>query len=120
MAYGYRPRGMPVRFMEGAPDIVRNNVLDILAIKPATPLDFDVLLRSDPPAGVSRPCFEHHQTPGIDFGKHGTRGQHFFLNGPEMRAYRERNRRNRVAWRDLPERTQLAIVAYLESDSWMK
>jgi hypothetical protein len=32
----------------------------------------------------------------------------------EMRAFRDRNRRKRVAWRDLPEPTQQAIVHYLE------
>jgi hypothetical protein len=44
-ANGYRPRGMPARFMAGAPDIVRKNVLDLLGIVPAAPLDFDVVLR---------------------------------------------------------------------------
>jgi hypothetical protein len=37
------------------------------------------------------------------------------LEPHEAREYRETNRRNRVAWRDLPEATRRAIVAYLES-----
>lgn len=41
MMYEYKPRGMPARFTEGAPDIVKRNVIDILAIVPAAPLDYD-------------------------------------------------------------------------------
>ena len=115
MTRQYKPRAMPRRFLEDAPAIVRANVLDVIAIKPAAPLDYDVILRADVPPGVKSPCFAHYQSPGIDFGRYGTRGQHFFLNGPELRAYRERNRRKRVAWRDLPAATQSAIVTYLES-----
>ena len=111
----YRPRSMPARYMEDAPKIVRENVLDLFKVIPAAPLDFDVVLRADLPPGVAAPCFAHYQTPSLDFGRYGTRGQHFFLSGPELRAYRERNRRKRIAWRDLPAETQRAIVAYLES-----
>lgn len=38
------------------------------------------------------------------------------LTTPQARAYRGRNRRKRVAWRDLPEPTQRALVAYLGTD----
>ena len=84
----YRPRYMPARYMEGAPEIVRENVLDLFKVIPAAPLDFDVVLRANLPPGVAAPCFAHYQSPGLDFGRYGTRGQHFFLSGPELRAYR--------------------------------
>lgn len=101
----YRPRGMPVRFMDGAPAIVRRDIIDIIAIKPAAPLDFDIIFREvDIRAGMS----------GLDFGTDGSQGCHFYLQRHEMAAYRTRNRRKRVAWRDLPEATQKAIVRYLE------
>lgn len=105
MPYNYRPRGMPRRFLEGAPDIVRAQVLDLIRIAPAAPLDFDVILRPEP---------NPQEIFGLDFGQYGERGQHFFLKPHEARAYRGRNRRKRVAWRDLPEPTQRALVAYLE------
>lgn len=98
----YKPRGMPARFMDGAPDVVKRNVIDILAIVPAAPLDYDIVFR--------RAAY------GLDFGAYGEQGCHFYLTNHEMRAYRERNRRKRVAWRDLPEATRKAIVAYLESE----
>lgn len=108
MAYQYRPRGMPARYMEGAPAIVRAQVLDLIEIQPAAPLDYDVIFRDDgPPRGSA--------SYGLDFGKGGAQGCHFYLTTPDMRAYRERNRRKRVAWVDLPAATQSAIVAYLES-----
>ena len=103
----YRPKGMPARFMDSAPKIVRKNVIDIISIMPASPLDLDIVLRPEPDAG---------KIVGLDFGADGSQGCHFFLKPHEMRAYRERNRRNRVAWSDLPEPTQKAILAYLESD----
>ena len=104
----YRPRSMPSRFMEGAPEIVRKNVIDLIEIKPASPLDYDVIFRQEdtPRGGASY---------GLDFGRYGAQGCHFYLMNPEMRAYRERNRRNRVAWCDLPSATQSAIIRYLES-----
>jgi uncharacterized ferredoxin-like protein len=104
MTYVYRPRGMPARFMEGAPEIVRRGVVDIIAIAPAAPLDFDIVLRE----GASA-----HEVVGLDFGACGARGCHFFLDRSQMAAYRERNRRKRVAWLDLPTATQQAILAYL-------
>lgn len=105
MPYHHRPRGMPARFMEGAPDIVRKSLIDIIAIQPAAPLDFDVVLRPEP---------DSPEIAGLDFGASGARGCHFFLKPHEARAYREHNRRKRKAWRDLPEATQKAIIAYLE------
>ena len=107
MSSYYKPRQMPARFLEGAPDIVRKNVLDIIGIVPAAPLDFDVLLRPDP-----APYADTYVT-GIDFGRDGARGCHFELHAYEARGYRERTRRNRVAWRDLPEPTRAAVLAYL-------
>ncbi|MFA7334858.1 MAG: hypothetical protein WC130_11290 [Kiritimatiellia bacterium] len=103
----YRPRGMPRRFLEGAPEIVRKKVLDMVEVKPAAPLDFDILFRPEP--GDS-------QIVGLDFGRTDLRGCHFFLEWHEARAFRERNRRKRVAWRDLPAGTQEMIVSYLESE----
>lgn len=102
----YSARGMPRRFMQGAPTIVRKGVIDLIKITPAAPLDFDVVLRE----GASP-----QEIVGLDFDKYGARGCHFFMKPHEMRAYRERNRRKRVAWADLPAPTQSAIVAYLES-----
>jgi hypothetical protein len=102
----YSPRGMPARFMEGAPSIVRKSIIDVIRIEPPAPLDFDVCLRDDA-AG---------QMVGLDFDRDGARGCHFFLRPHEMRAYRERNRRKRVAWADLPAPTQAAILSYLESE----
>jgi hypothetical protein len=112
MSYKYRPRGMPGRFMEGAPSLVRQNVVDIIAIKPAAPMDYDVVLR-DVNDGLG---WQHAEMAGLDFDKHGHRGCHWFLAPHEMRTYRERNRRKRVAWRDLPAATQRAIEAYLGED----
>lgn len=106
MSYKYRPRGMPRRYLENAPIIVKAQVLDILKIEPAAPLDFDVILRPEPGA---------IENVGVDFDCFGYRGCHFFLKPHEMRAYRERNRRKRIAWHDLPKPTQHAIVKYLES-----
>jgi hypothetical protein len=106
MSYQYRPRRMPRRFMEQAPEIVRAQVLDIIRIEPAAPLDFDLILKPEPNAA---------EIVGVDFDHDGARGCHFFLKPHEMRAYRERNRRKRIAWHDLPAATQSAIVAYLES-----
>lgn len=105
----YRPRSMPARYMQDAPAIVRANVLDLIRIVPAAPLDFDVILRP-PPAP-----FRDVQVTGVDFDTQGGQGCHFFLEAHQARAYRERNRRKRVAWSDLPAPTQAAILAYLES-----
>ena len=100
----YRPRGMPARFMAGAPKTVRDGVIDIIRIDPPAPLDFDVILRPYP---------GEEQIVGLDFDKTGGRGCHFFLWPHEMRRYRERNRRKRVAWNEIPHRTQKAIISYL-------
>lgn len=96
----------PARFFEGAPAIVKAQLIDLIEIKPAAPLDYDVVLR---------PSADDEQVTGLDFDKWGARGCHFFLEPHEARAYRARNRRKRVAWLDLPEKTQRAIIAYLES-----
>lgn len=98
-----RPRGMPARFMQGAPNNVRKALIDIIEINPPAPLDYDIVFR-DPSGG---------QMTGLDFDKLGYRGCHFFLDPHEMRAYRERNRRKRVAWNELPKATQSAILDYL-------
>jgi len=107
MSYTYAPRGMPARFMEGAPEIVRKEIVDLIAVRPAAPLDFDVILRPEPDAV---------EIVGVDFDVYGERGCHFFLNRQQARAYRERNRRKRVAWNDLPEPTKAAVLAYLKED----
>ncbi|SON54270.1 hypothetical protein HDIA_0729 [Hartmannibacter diazotrophicus] len=106
MKYGYSPRGMPARYMDGAPAIVRRSIIDMLKIEPAGPLDFDI---------VFRPDRTDSEITGLDFDKGGCQGCHFFLKPHEARAYREKNRRRRVAWSDLPKETQGAILAYLES-----
>lgn len=109
MTYQYKPRGMPARYMEGAPDIVKRNVIDILAIVPAAPLDYDVIFRQlDTPRGGA--------SYGLDIDRHGAQGRHFYLTNHDMRAYRERARRKRTAWRDLPDATQRAILTYLEHE----
>jgi hypothetical protein len=100
---------MPRRYFEGAPDIVRAQVLDIIAVTPAAPLGFDVILKPEP---APRRDME---ITGLDFGDRGEQGCHFFLRPHDATAYRDRNRRKRRAWRDLPEATQRAIVRYLES-----
>jgi hypothetical protein len=105
MAYVYRPRGMPRRFFEGAPDVVRRGVLDIIGPFEHAVCAYDVVLRPEP--GDSEVAI-------LDFGPENMRGAHSFLKPHEARAYRERNRRKRVAWLDLPEPTRAAIVAYLE------
>jgi hypothetical protein len=92
--------------MEGAPTQVKAGIIDLIRVNPPAPLDFDVILRSE-----SGPA----EMVGLDFGESGTQGCHFFLAPHEMRAYRERNRRKRVAWKDLPAATQSAILQYLES-----
>lgn len=102
----YQPRGMPARFMADAPASVRKAIIDIIAIVPAAPLDFDVVFRD----------VDQGQMFGLDFDRDGAQGCHFFLKPHEMRAYRERNRRKRVAWRDLPAATQKAIIHYVEND----
>lgn len=108
MAYTYRPRQAPARFFEGAPDIVKNGVLDIFGPHENAVCEYDVILRPEPaPRSES-------QIVGLDFGVHGSRGCHFFLEPHEARAYRERSRRKRRAWNDLPPATQRAIVAYLK------
>jgi len=100
----YRPRGMPSRYLHNAPEIVRKHVLDLIKVEPAAPLDYDMLLR---------PIVGDVEVTGIDFGQYGTQGCHFFLSFAEARAYRERNRRKRVAWVDLPEPTRNRVIAYL-------
>lgn len=100
------PRQAPSRFFTDAPEIVRRSILVIHRITPAAPLDFDILLRPDT---------DSPEIVGLDFGKYGARGCHFFLSPEECRGYRERNRRKRIAWADLPEPTRRAIVTYLES-----
>jgi hypothetical protein len=102
----YTMRRMPARFMAGAPESVQKAIVDIVEIKPAAPLDYDIVLRE---GSTPEECV------GLDFDRYGAQGCHFFLKPHEMRAYRERNRRKRVAWRDLPAATQTAILRYLES-----
>lgn len=104
----YQPRRAPAKWFDGAPDIVRRNVAVIHAIRPAAPLDYDVLF-TGPHAG-------DNQAIGLDFSARGEWGCHFFLEPWECRAWRERNRRKRVAWRDLPAVVQRSIVCYLEVD----
>lgn len=107
MGHVYRPRGMPRRFLETAPEIVRKSLIDILGPFEDSVCDFDVILRPEPDAV---------EIVGLDFDRHGAQGCHFFLKPHEARDYRARNRRKRVAWADLPEPTRRRIVGYLESD----
>ena len=104
----YRPRIAPARFFEGAPEIVKAKVAVIHKTQPA-PLEYDVLFKEM--TGGFR-----SEVIGLDFGRYGAQGCHFFLERHECRAYRERNRSNRVAWADLPEATQKAIVNYLQEE----
>lgn len=104
----YAPRAMPRRYLEDAPDAVKRDVIDVIAVTPAAPLDYDVIFRQV--FGAQR----GGQMYGLDFGTEGEQGCHFYLDTHEMRSYRERNRRKRVAWRDLPEPTRRAILRYCE------
>ena len=104
MPYQYRPRGMPSRFMEGAPDIVRRGIIDITGPHASAVCGYDMIFRPEPDAA---------EIVGLDFGIYGERGCHFFLKPYEMRTYRERNRHKRVAWLDLPEATRRAVLDYL-------
>lgn len=105
MAYVYRPRGMPARFMAGAPDVIRQSVLDIVATPHDAVLEYDILFKPSSPDAA--------EIVGLDFGGRGEQGCHFFLRPHEARAYRGRARRKRVAWVNLPEATQQAVLAYL-------
>ena len=105
MAYVYRPRGMPARFMEGAPDVVRGGVLDIMGPFEYAVCEYEILFK--------HPDTNPAEIVGLDFDEHGARGCHFFLKPHDARAYRERNRRKRVAWLDLPKATRAAVLAYL-------
>ena len=107
MAYVYRPRGMPARFMESAPGIVRRDVLDIIGPHNDAVCEYDVILRPDP---------NPDEIVGLDFDRNGARGCHFFLKPHEARDYRSSARRKRVAWADLPEPTRRAVLAYLEEE----
>lgn len=102
----YRPRTAPARFFEGVPEIVKAKVAVIN--KTQSILEFDVIFKDTAGQGA--------EIIGLDFSRYGFRGQHFFLEPHECRAYRERNRRNRIAWVDLPEATQKAIVNYLQEE----
>jgi len=107
MPYVYRPRGMPARFLATAPAAVQRGLLDVIRNPQPAVCEFDVILRPVTDAG---------EIVGLDFGKHGERGCHFFLKPHEARAYRERSRRRRVAWADLPEPTRKAITEYLAEE----
>lgn len=111
----YRPRTAPARFFNGAPEIVRRSILVMHKITPAAPLDFDVLFKPIIAEIRREVALFPEEIVGLDFGKSGAQGCHFFLEPHEARAYRERNRSKRVAWADLPEPTQRAILSYLES-----
>ena len=104
----YRPRTAPARFFEGAPEIVKAKI----AVIHKTPVDefpFEIVFKET--TGCTR-----SEVIGLDFGKYGAQGCHFFLEPHECRAYRERCRRNRIAWADLPEATQKAIINYLQEE----
>lgn len=79
--------------------------------KDAAPLDYDIILREPV---TQKDTGEILEWLGLDFGKHGAQGQHFHLSTREMRAYREHNRRRRIAWDSIPKATQSAINRYLE------
>jgi len=103
----YTPRGMPLRFLANAPVMVKERVLDLVRIDPAAPFDYDILFR---------PSSTDEQVVGLDFSKNGIRGQHFFLNYNESRAYRERKIRDRVKWENLPEEVQNSLLQYLKEE----
>ena len=105
----YRPRSAPARFFEGAPEIVKAKIAVIHGPFKETVCEYDALFKET--TGGTR-----SEVIGLDFGRYGAQGCHFFLAPHECRAYRERCRRNRIAWADLPEATQKAIVNYLQAD----
>lgn len=106
----YRPRTAPARFFEGAPEIVRRCILVIHGPFKDSVCEFDVLFKL-----ATEPSLDGAEIVGLDFDAHGAQGCHFFLSPAECRGYRDRNRRKRVAWVDLPEPTRRAIITYLES-----
>lgn len=79
-------------------------ILAIIKIEPPAPMDYDVLMKES-----------DGTTFGLDFDRDGYQGCHFYLQPHEMHAYRKANRRKRVAFEELPEKTQRAINTYLES-----
>ena len=107
----YSPLQAPARFFATAPEIVRKSVLVIHGPHKDTPCPFDILFKPESPVS-----YQDSEIVGLDFDEHGARGCHFFLRPWEAVRYRDRNRRKRVAWSDLPEATRRAIVAYLESE----
>ena len=106
----YRPRGMPARYLKDAPEIVRQNVLDVLGQH--VPAHDSRLRLYDV---VFRPGLNPVEVVSAYFDASGWHGCPTPLNPHDMRKYRARNRRKRVAWADLPKVTQKALVAYLEA-----
>ena len=102
----YRPRSAPARFFEGAPEIVKAKIAVIHGPFEETFCEYDVLFKETAQGEVI----------GLDFSRQGAQGCHFFLEPHECSGYRERNRRKRIAWADLPEATQKAIVNYLQEE----
>jgi hypothetical protein len=65
MPYTYRPRGMPARYMQDAPAIVRAQVLDLIQTPRNAVCEFDVILRPEP---------NPQEIVGLDFDNRGARG----------------------------------------------
>lgn len=99
---------MPARFFDGAPDIIRESVLDILHL-PGEHLPYDVVFRDTYGRDHPRGPFLY----GLDFGD-GYRGCTFELDAFEMQRFRSRNRRRRVGWSALPADVRTSILAWIK------
>lgn len=106
----YRPRQMSKRWLSNAPEIVLANVLDIFENPRGTVCEYDILFRP-----VAEKGDDVNEIVGLDFGKDGGAGCHFFLKPHEASAYRYHNKHRRRAWEQLPAKTKEYILDYLES-----
>lgn len=102
----YRPRAAPSRFRVGMPAIVQTHILDIFGPFEDAVCEYEVLFK---PSRPNNP----EEIEGLDFDADGGRGCTFGLNPWQARRYRERFRRRRVAWSDLPEATRVRIATEL-------
>lgn len=105
----YTPRRMPKRFLDGAPE----GLLDL----------FDDPGFADRYTAIYREVHEHPRGDYLigrgmsanPFGPQGF-GVSFEMAALDLGPYRDRVRRKRIAWADLPEQVQECIRMDLEED----
>lgn len=102
----YKPRRAPVRFMEGAPLAV----IDCIDNGPQWSNDrYDIIFDTSQASAI-------HYLNGISCTASG--GWYTFeLHALDMRELRERNRRKRIAWRELPEAVRKSVNHWLAMGS---